>query len=342
MKEEARLGTSGTSSGFFTPRKNRPKASPKSTLPKGEEEAIRTIVHDFYITEKRRPTLNAILQKMKDSELSFSGNKNTLRKVLLKLGFRWKKTEDKQKVLMDSHDIRKKRIEYLKNLIRYKKEGRNIVYIDETAAKTDSKGKRLIIVHAGGKSGFVPNALLIFPSGSKSGDYHHDMNYENFSKWLETQVLPNLPPRSVLVVDNASYHNVKLLQMPVSSTRKEEMIRWLQDKNIKHDPSLTKPELYEIIKQNKSKNITNKIDHLVEQYGHVILKLPPYHPEFNPIEKIWALVKNWVASRNVTFKLNDVANLAREKFEAIGVAEWSKICEHVEKTENEYIEKSIF
>ncbi|KAF2898567.1 hypothetical protein ILUMI_07612, partial [Ignelater luminosus] len=190
----------------------------------------------------------------------------------------------------------------------YKKEGRNIVYIDEMyihsshtqekgwtdktlkeLQKPIGKGKRLIIVHAGGKSGFVPNALLIFPSGSKSGDYHHDMNYENFSKWLETQVLPNLPLRSVLLVNNALYHNVKLLQMPVSSTRKEEMIRWLQDKNIKHDPSLTKPELYKIIKQNKSKNIPYKIDHLVEQYGHVILRLPPYHLEFNPIEKIWAL-----------------------------------------------------
>ncbi|KAF2898907.1 hypothetical protein ILUMI_07269 [Ignelater luminosus] len=100
----------------------------------------------------------------------------------------------------------------------------------------------------------------------------------------------------------------------------------LQDKNIEHDPSLTKPELYEIIKQNKSKNITYKIDHLVEQY-----------------KKIWALVKNWVASRNVTFKLNDVANLAREKLEAVGVAQWSKICEHIEKTENGYIyRKSIF
>ncbi|KAF2898676.1 hypothetical protein ILUMI_07497 [Ignelater luminosus] len=110
--------------------------------------------------------------------------------------------------------------------------------------------------------------------------------------------------------------------MPVSSTRKEEMIRWLQDKNIEHDPSLTKPELYEIIKQNKSINITYEIDHLVEQYGHVIIRLPPYHPE------------------NVTYKLNDVGNFAREKFEAVGVAQWGKICEHVEKTENEY--KEIF
>jgi hypothetical protein len=30
----------------------------------------------------------------------------------------------------------------------------------------------LIIVHADGEMGFVPNALLIFKSGSKSSDYN--------------------------------------------------------------------------------------------------------------------------------------------------------------------------
>lgn len=85
---------------------------------------------------------------------------------------------------MEKHDIRLKRIEYLKQVLKYREEGRNFIYTDETyihsshtqpyswsdssdkmLRKPISKGKRLIIVHAGGENGFVPNALLIFKSG---------------------------------------------------------------------------------------------------------------------------------------------------------------------------------
>jgi hypothetical protein len=34
------------------------------------------------------------------------------------------------------------------------------------------------MVHCGGAKGFVPNALLMFKSGSKSDDYHDDMNHK--------------------------------------------------------------------------------------------------------------------------------------------------------------------
>lgn len=68
--------------------------------------------------------------------------------------------------------------------MQYRAEGRNIVYTDETyihsshtqkhrwsdqsgkeLKKPISKGKRLIIVHAGGEMGFIEHALLIFKSG---------------------------------------------------------------------------------------------------------------------------------------------------------------------------------
>jgi hypothetical protein len=33
------------------------------------------------------------------------------------------------------------------------------------------------------------------------------MNVTNYQKWLTEKLIPNLPPKSVLVVDNAPYHN---------------------------------------------------------------------------------------------------------------------------------------
>jgi hypothetical protein len=81
------------------------------------------------------------------------------------------------------------------------------------------------MVHAGNETGYVSNGLLLFPSGTKSGDYHDDMNWSNFEKWVTTQLIPNLPPKSVLVVDNALYHNTKELGDPIMGTKKGDMIK---------------------------------------------------------------------------------------------------------------------
>jgi len=66
----------------------------------------------------------------------------------------------------------------------------------------------------------MPNALLISRSGSKSGDYHDDMNHANYKKWLQETLIPNLESKSVIVVDNASYHNVQLNRHPTSNAKK--------------------------------------------------------------------------------------------------------------------------
>lgn len=165
------------------------------------------------------------------------------------------------------------------------------------------------------------------------------MNSENFMKWVRTQLIPNLPPQSILIIDNASYHNVVINREPTSSTKKSEMIQWLIERNIVHDATKTKPELYAIIKLYKNKCRQYVLDTEMAKHGHRVLRLPPYHPELNPIEKIWALVKNYVASNNVSFKLDDVKSLAIEKFEAISAADWEAICDHVNHIVEDYLKK---
>ena len=61
----------------------------------------------------------------------------------------------------------------------------------------------IIIIHAYGKSSFVSNALLIYKSGVKKSDFHKEMNTKNY-----VMLIPDLPSRSVLVIGNASYHNI--------------------------------------------------------------------------------------------------------------------------------------
>lgn len=56
------------------------------------------------------------------------------------------------------------------------------------------------------------------------------MKSENYEKWLKERLVPNLPPNSVLVLDNASYHNVQNDRAPNSNAKKIEMQRWLTEK----------------------------------------------------------------------------------------------------------------
>lgn len=71
------------------------------------------------------------------------------------------------------------------------------------------QGQRLIVVNAGSEGGLVSRAQLVYKASQTTGDYHSQMKGENFMKWIETQLLPNLDGPGAIVMDNASYHSVQ-------------------------------------------------------------------------------------------------------------------------------------
>lgn len=71
------------------------------------------------------------------------------------------------------------------------------------------EGKRFIVVHAGGRNGFVPGAGLLFVSGQKKGDYHGEMNGESFQRWMKN-LMECLKEPCIIVMDNASYHTTQV------------------------------------------------------------------------------------------------------------------------------------
>lgn len=354
LKEEKKCSTSGTS--FSTPNKVRKRKKTKTDLDDFDLGVVRRTVNDFHRQHGERPTLSSLLPVLRENS-DFKGSKWALSKILRRLGFRWKKSTSNRKLLVENFDIRELRLKYLKKLYEYRNAKRPIVYMDETYvhsshtkpnAWTDgstsglktpaNKGQRLIIVHAGSEDGFVNNALLTFRSGKKSGDYHDDMNYENYEKWVKTKLLPNLKEKSVVVIDNAPYHNKQDNPAPTTSSRKADMIKWLSDRNIAHASTMYKPELYSLIKTHKPSFKTYKIDQLFSKSGHTVLRLPPYHPDLNPIELIWSLLKDRVAKKNVTFNMDAVEHLVKETCDSITEEEWRKRCEHTRKIEEAYME----
>ena len=168
------------------------------------------------------------------------------------------------------------------------------------------------------------------------------MNYINYEKWLKTQLIPNLPPSSVLVIDNAPFHNVQLNPAPTSSSKKQEMIDWLTRHGIPFTNSMYKPELYTIIKIWKPKYKMYKVDALLAEKGHSVLRLPPYHPDLNPIELIWGSIKEHVAKRNVNFQFESVLQLVREKCDSITADDWTAACRHSRQYEDNYMSLEPF
>lgn len=345
---------------FISPKKIIKRKKTVCCLDSFDLDALRRLINNYHLIHKSHITIKKLMEEMNASNLNFKGSSRSLRRILYKIGFAWKKTEDNRKILIERHDVKLLRIAYLRKIAEYREQKRNIIYTDETYIHSThtksmswsdtknrnaglkepvSKGSRLIIVHAGYKEGFIPNAKLMFKSGLKTGDYHDDMNAVNYVKWLKEKLIPNLPPQSIVVMDNASYHNKLLEKQPTSNSRKAELIKWLQDRRITFPERATNAELYEIIKGRKEVDKQFTVDTLLRKHGHAVLRLPPYHPELNPIEKIWAQVKGKVASNNTTFKMNEVMALTDRAFQEIGKEQWEKVCQHVENQEIKYMKE---
>lgn len=163
--------------------------------------------------------------------------------------------------------------------------------------KPSGKGPRLILVHAMTVGGWVEGAKLVFQAKRRTGDYHGQMNFENFRKWFVECLLPRLPDRSLIIMDNAPYHNVYVegAFYPTSSSKKSDLANWLQDNHPEMFlESMLKAELLACCRKHCRKP-DYALDRLAAERGHAILRTPQYHPELQPIETCWGVIKNHCA-----------------------------------------------
>ena len=76
------------------------------------------------------------------------------------------------------------------------------------------------------------------------------MHWENFSTWFAEQLLPSIPSRSLISLDNAPYHNVLVEDgVPTPQSRKEQLCAWLTRNAMPWTPDMLKPELYALCKK---------------------------------------------------------------------------------------------
>jgi transposase len=201
--------------------------------------------------------------------------------------------------------------------------------------KPSGNGERLIIMNAITKNGWVPNAKNVFRSDRRTGDYHGQMNGDIFKKWFCEKLIPNIPQHSLIIMDNAPYHSVLSKNSPPSeSSSKSAIFTWLEKNNIVCSRDNLKAELVELLKKISLAPIY-EIDEIATQHGHEILRTPQYHPELQPIEICWGVVKNTV-SRNCDFTMKNLEIQLEMAWNAVTKDTCTKIINKVKKIEDEF------
>ena len=330
---------------FSSPKKNR---SPTVTnFDDFDKCVLRRTILEFY-ARKEVPTLKKIKEQLHE-KIEFSGCLESLRKIVMEIGFRYK-TVNGRAFLLERSDVQGARSNFLQEMQRLKRSHESFVYLDETWVNQNytmskcwvdtasreatgirvptGKGSRLIIVHAGTKHGFVQNADLIFQA-KNDGDYHNQMTSVVFEEWFRNQLLPNIPDNSVIVMDNAPYHSVQIEKMPTQAWKKADIKEWLITKGEQPSDELLKGQLLLLTK----KFYTGKkyvIDTIAREAGHRVVRLPPYHCQYNPIELIWAHVKKNIAQKN-NYKMVDLKLLVKQCLEEVTPRLWMNVVQHTDE-----------
>jgi len=305
-------------------------------------------------------TLADIINFLKEEYPGESFNKATLARTLNRWGFEFGQGVRSQHLKEKDHVIAARQ-RYLREMRRNQVTGKSAdtirpeVYLDETyvnknhsndfiwyygedgpwVQKPTGKGERLIIINAITKSGWVPGSKLVFKSTRKTGDYHGLMNWELFKKWFTEMLLPNIPEHSMIIMDNAPYHNILSEHSPPTpQSSKAKIKEWLEHNKVYCRDDCLKPELVELLIKMAPEPIY-AIDEMALSFDHKVLRTPPYHPELQPIEKCWGVVKNHVA-RNCDFTMKNLIKQLDCGFNKVNATTCKKIIKRVREIENDF------
>jgi transposase len=204
--------------------------------------------------------------------------------------------------------------------------------------KPTGNGERFIIMNAITKQGWVPGAKIIFKSTKKTGDYHGQMNGEIFQKWFSEKLIPNIPKTSIIIMDNAAYHNIlSIHSAPTAACSKGRIVEWLAHNKFPCSADCLKVELVETLLK-YAPEPTCVVDEIARQAGHEIYRTPPYHPELQPIEVCWGILKNEIA-RNCNFTMKNLELQLDTAFAKVTEEICAKIIQKVKRQEDAYWEE---
>jgi len=336
------------------------RGRPTYSVDVSHQEAMRASIRQANL-EGRHITFESIRSVLQEQSPDESCHLSTLARTLDRWGFEFGKGTRTQH-WKEKDDIIVARQHYLRKMRQNRvSSGRRLihpeVYVDEAYVnknhsndfvwyssedgpwiqKPTGKGERLIIMNAITKDGWVPEANVVCKSTRQTGDYHGQMNGDLFQKWFVETLLPHIPNASLIIMDNASYHNILSgYSAPTPPCSKEKIRTWLEAHNIPCKDDCLKVELIDILRK-IAPEPTYNIDIIARQHGHDVIRTPPYHPELQPIEMCWGILKHEVA-RHCDFTLDNLKLQLEHAFEKITATTCQGIIKKVRSVEDRFWE----
>ena len=147
-------------------------------------------------------------------------------------------------------------------------------------------------------------------------------------RWLQTKTSPDCRT-------TARYHNVYVDDaFPNARSKKEELQNWLTRNDHAWHSDMLKSELLEkCVRWSPAPEF--KLDRLTASKGISILRTPPYHPELQPIETCWAVVKNHMAD-NCDFTMKGLLETLPEAFTKVTAETCRKIMNDIKIQEDKF------
>ena len=116
---------------FSTPKGRSAPRKKALVLDEFVEGVVRREIHNFYTVKKVVPSIRKLNAALTASKI-INCSDEYMRKLVRRLGFRWKKCQSRRKLLIEKPEIAAWRAKYLRKIRKYRSEKINIVYLDET------------------------------------------------------------------------------------------------------------------------------------------------------------------------------------------------------------------
>ncbi|GMF35043.1 unnamed protein product [Phytophthora fragariaefolia] len=135
-------------------------------------------------------------------------------------------------------------------------------------------------------------------------------------------------------MDGASYHWRIIKPAPKKGWKKKWILRWLLEHGIPWGTDTRNALLLRLAAAAKPK--TNYAANIIDrEYGHRLIYTPPYHPDLQPIEVVWGVVKNRIAVAPAK-SMDDLGVKLRASLNKVTSHTRRGAYRKVQKKENEY------
>ena len=327
-----------------------------TTIPFAAEGRIRELVFEKH----RQGTIchaKHVHALLKD-DFGLDVHERTVQRHLKRMGFCWLRTKNRPRSLREKAAVRQQRHDYLYEIRRNRQrppaERYQVVYLDERflhhhhggqsswfsendfVERMSGKGRRWCFIHAMQENALLAETFLAFEAKHSKGDYHAQFDWDIFQHWFTAQLLRNVPPRSLIILDRCPFHTVGRDAVVPSQMKKGELQQWLTERGLAWEEQWLRARLMQEVDRYRDKKPMVEI--LAEEQGHKLLFLPVHHPELNPIELVWATVKHYcgtIFSNSTSFK--EQRQHLEESFGRDITPEYcAKVYEHVQHIEELY------